>query len=456
MKNGLYFENGEAIYYKNDYPYHAGVIKHEGNIYYISAKGRAVKGPHIVHGEMTNGLLKRGTYTFGDDYKLVKGSYVPPRKRKHKKHNQFKQQWILIASVAVFFLLAGLIAVTIDKQSYYQPADPTISTGAAAQQLELPSFNQEVLLCSEAAKQLYDAQISPLAAASFGDPYRYFLFEYDIGNRSGILSISENADMTGAKEYIIGNGQQKLIVHNLKTGTTYYYVVTVDGQNYPGSFTTALSTRYVSIPGVVNTRDIGGYTTKDGKTVKQGLLIRGSEIDGLVETSHFIPSDSLGIVQDTFGFVCDFDLRGGGTFIGAYGSRLGDDVSHKFFGGPRYGQIFGTEYQPALREIFTELANPENYPMYLHCTYGADRTGTIIFLLQGILNMSEEKMIREFQQTGFANSSYADSNSMDIIIAGMAQYEGDTLQERIVTFLTTVVGVTESEIESIRNIFLTD
>ena len=352
----------------------------------------------------------------------------------------------------------ALVAVmTLCLMSACDPAvdDNAINpTVAVAEGVALPQFEQEVLLCSDEAKQVYDGELKIENAVATGAPYRPFVFEYQLEQSSGTLHLSEDDSFADAQQYNLDQEKTSVIIDNLKTGTTYYYQVEVAGEQYSGSFRTASSNRFISIPGTENLRDIGGYQTLDGKTIKQGLLIRECELDGIKNQEYFLADQDVDAVQNSFGFVYDLDLRSPEIFEGDYQSRLGADVGHKFYDAPTYAQIFRSEYLDSMREIFADLADPDKYPMYLHCTWGRDRTGTVVLLLQGLLNVSKEDLMQEYRLTGYVTPAVATNNKMDALFLQLDGYEGDTLQEKIINYLTTTVGVTPDEIASIQSIFL--
>ncbi len=444
-KNGIIREDGKLIYYVDDVPTHAGVIKIDDDIYYAGSGGEVATGKHAVHRSMAHGILDRGIYTFGEDGKLIKGSYVSPRKGRRKKNFNKKKAAIVfvsaLAAIIVLFLMSSGVAYLIHRMK----ADETVT--GSVDTVSIPTFSKEVVLCSDDAQKLYNGLIGSEAGLDGDDLYMPLDFEYFISKGEAILYLSENKDLSFAKEYELDISQRHLYIHNLKTGTTYYYKVTVDDEEYNGSFKTADGIRFIKLPGVYNTRDVGGYTTLDGKKVKQGMIIRGTELDDLTESSYFLTDEGVEMAKD-FSFVFELDLRESSKGYNNYVSRLGADVRHQFFNCPAYQGIFEEGNREYLREIFKALANEENYPMYIHCTHGADRTGGIVYLIGGILNMDERDMINDYTLSELPVSK------IDALKHRFQSYEGDTVQEQIVSFLINDVGVTEEEINSIRNILL--
>ncbi len=62
--NGFYYENNVIMYGK-------GLVKVDGDYYYINMSGKAFVGSVGVTAEKTNGLMAPGKYTFGVDGKMV-------------------------------------------------------------------------------------------------------------------------------------------------------------------------------------------------------------------------------------------------------------------------------------------------------------------------------------------------------------------------------------------------
>lgn len=280
------------------------------------------------------------------------------------------------------------------------------------------------------------------------------------------LEISQEEDFSSIEQTLYFASRRSYVdIYNLQTGATYYYRVVIrldNGEKHvkTSSFQTEESVRFISLDGACNVRDIGGWRTESGKRIKQGLLYRGSEIDGGKNTGHpdFCLTEN-GVAQlRALGIKTDFDLRSSANKVDEY-SILGEDVSRAFYNAPQYQSFFEKSRKESVRKIFSDLAKPESYPIYLHCTHGVDRAGSTVLLLESLLGVSKEDLIRDYELSAFyynfahVNRNVQNGGNVLTLIECLETFEGETLADKTATFLRSV-GVTETEIVTIRSIFL--
>lgn len=267
------------------------------------------------------------------------------------------------------------------------------------------------------------------------------------------------------KSVFLPAGTTSCDITDLLPGKTYWYSVAAavsDGDNLfaEATFTTAASPRILTVEGTKNMRDIGGWKTTDGKTVAYGKLIRGGAIDGYAAddvdpTTITATEEGLRYMKDELGIRFDCDLRD--VLVNNDPGPLGEDVPRRGYAAWSYDQAIDKEYgRMKMAEVFHDLAKPEHYPLYLHCTHGADRTGTVCFILEAMLGLSYTDCVREYEYTALYNRSLSrESASLKALVTALGKCGGATVQENAVNYLRSI-GITMNEMDTIRSVFLED
>lgn len=201
--------------------------------------------------------------------------------------------------------------------------------------------------------------------------------------------------------------------------------------------------RWIGTPQAANVRDLGGWAC-DGGTVRYGLLFRGGEVTA---------ADRAVLVTEC-GIRHDLNLRGTAE-ANRTQSPLGTDV---WFTCPEnfvwYSLTDKTTWKEILDCVITAVVH--NEPVYFHCSAGADRTGTVACILEGLLGMSQSDIDKDYELTCFSTGTGTDAaarrrNETDWgnLIGQINAHSGSTFRDKVVNFAVGC-GIPISRINAFR------
>lgn len=277
------------------------------------------------------------------------------------------------------------------------------------------------------------------------------------GNPIYYLKIGQKNDLSDARVYKTGAIDE--YVEDLYAGCDYYYEVeaTVSDQVYSTGiihFKTQDLPRTVLIANVKNTRDIGGCYVNGGRRVKQGAIYRGANLDAISDAG-------IEKMVDDFGIKTVLDLRE--PVYAPSTSPLGGNTNLINISGYQYQTGLQREaYWPTIKNELLVFANSNNYPIYMNCNLGRDRTGTLCFLLEALAGMSELDIYRDFELSyfsgnannggGFVNPTEYTKTNFDTMYNYIRNYESSskTLQENASAYMIKCLGLTQAQLTQIK------
>lgn len=250
---------------------------------------------------------------------------------------------------------------------------------------------------------------------------------------------------------------KNIAANNLLRNTKYYVRITATANGITrqaeSSFKTAdIGPRVMTVGGITNVRDLGGYETSFGKTTLQGLAFRGAQLD--IKGTSRLTAQGAELLGTDIALGLEIDLRTASETGGLTKSVV---TSAKYLNSRigSYTAAFSSDQKELFRQIFASYADVNNYPIYVHCVYGADRTGTVCYILNALLGVDEKTLIQDYEFTTFSDAglrSAATNAEMKAFLSSFCALSGDTPAEKAENYLLSI-GVTSEEISTIRGIF---
>ena len=248
-------------------------------------------------------------------------------------------------------------------------------------------------------------------------------------------------------------------ITNLLPNTHYTYKAVAGGKVLTeGAFDVVGKVHQVYFKNVRNSRDMGGWKTQDGKTVKYRMVYRGGRFDGLAK------SGKRAIQVE--GLKAELDLRGKSD-VSSQSSLIGI-VDNPEFCAPvieeGYSQMLERDKEKTrqcMQFIFDMV--DQNKPVYFHCSLGRDRTGTVGMLTLGILGVPEGDISQEYELTQFAPHGYATSSGEKTKMTRNVDYKGaanviwkyvnedagETFRDGVEKYLIEI-GISKADIDKFR------
>lgn len=312
--------------------------------------------------------------------------------------------------------------------------------------------------------------------------------------------ISEDASFENSRVEKVFGYTPTLELYNLIPGRTYYWKVRGTYSNDTsevGSFTTKQSAvRAISVDGVSNVRDLGGYKVGSGN-VNYGLLYRGGKLNGTVN-GEAVTDEGKATMLNRLGIKTEIDLRSESDDGGQTQNAIGENVKYVKIPLGQYANVIDYESwrnlgkdkvsggydannKNAIKDLFELLADESNYPVYFHCNAGADRTGTLALLINGLLGVDEQSLIKDYELTTFSRygrrlRSGVAEDGKSFTSSGIMQNDGGnyvamglfidalkanytvngTINEAVYNYLIEYIGLSNETIDRIKGILLSE